>query len=89
MYGTEDIGQYATWFESQVQGISIGQPHLKITPSPHVALVHHRGARGQAMASVVSTLVDPLVEAEIGIEEVKEDPRFETGLQDMFNNFSL
>ena len=35
-YGAKDFGQYAAWFESQVQGMSteISQPHLEMTPNP-------------------------------------------------------
>ena len=33
-YRVEDIGQYTIWFESQVQGLNIGEPQLEIASDP-------------------------------------------------------
>ena len=33
-YGTEDIGQYTTWFESQVRGLNIGEKQLEMMLDP-------------------------------------------------------
>ena len=51
-YGVEDIGQYTTWFESQVRGLNIGEKQLEMMLDPRVASVHHRAARRQAMGGV-------------------------------------
>ena len=72
-YGDKDIGQYATWFESQVQEMSIGEPHLELMLDPCAASMHHRDAIRQDMACVASTSSDPLIELEIGIDDIKED----------------
>ena len=89
-YGAEDFDQYATWFESQVEGMStrISQrPHFEMTPDPHAASVHHRDARRQAMEGVVSTCAHPLVTFEMEAHDIEEDPRFETRIEDMLNDF--
>ena len=86
-YGAEDISQYATWFESQVQGMSIGQPHLEMMPNPCVALVHHRDDKREAMVDVASTSTDPLIAPNIGTYDIDEDLRFEARIQDMLNDF--
>lgn len=88
-YGVEDFGQYAAWFESQVQGMSIeiSQPHLEMTPDPRAASVHHRDARRQAMAGVASTSADPIIGPDIETDDIEKDEGFETGIEDMLNDF--
>ena len=89
-YGAEDFDQYATWFESQVEGMSTGisqRPHFEMTPDPRAALVHHRDARRQAMAGVASTSADHIIGSDIEIDDIEKDEGFETGIEDMLNDF--
>ena len=83
----EDIGQYTTLFESQVQGLNIGEPQLEMTPDPRAASVHHRDARRQALGGVASTFGKPFIALEMGIDDIEEeDQGFETGIKDILND---
>ena len=87
-YGAEDIGRYTTWFESEVQGLNIGEPQLEMTPDPRATSVHHREARRQALGGVASTLTNPFIAPEMGTYDIEEeDQGFETGIEDMLNDF--
>ena len=61
--------------------MSTGQPHLDMTLDPCVASMHHRDARRQAMASVASTSIDPLIAYEMGTNDTEEDLGFETRMK--------
>ena len=87
-YGVEVIGQYAIWFESQIQGLNTSEPRLEMTPDPRAVSVHHREARRQALGGVASTSTNPFIAPEMGTYDIEEeDQGFETGIEDMLNDF--
>ena len=49
--------------------------------------VHHRDARRKALGGVASTFANPLIALEIGTKYIDEDPRFETGIENILKFF--
>ena len=57
-------------------------------PNPRAVSVHHREARRQALGGVASTSTNPFIALEMGTYDIEEeDQGFETGIEDMLNDF--
>ena len=67
--------------------MNTGEPRLEMMPDPRAVSVHHRDARPQALGGVASTSADPVIGPDIETDDIEKDEGFETGIEDMLNDW--